>query len=287
MALQLAKNYNKLTVILSRDFPYRYQKNLAKLVFFQFLLVFLFLYLFRPFGYNPDRHYFNYAITCLFQACSPALIVYFYFLMLNRSNNGMPVIRWTLGLQLLHLIFVLFLIGLASFFLRTIIYNRSDNLSLANLATELKNVYLAGSLFVVYLLAFGNKNTSKPAITTNISTIPIKTATKKDDFSLHVEHFVYAKSEGNYIDLYNKEQGVLKKDLKRISLKNLNTQLKQNPQFVRCHRAYLVNTNHIVKITGNAQGYLLSINGTAEKIPVSRTYLSVFEPLLIHLKKDQ
>lgn len=284
---QLAKNYNKLTVIFSSNFPYRYHKNLAKLVVLQFLLVFLFLYLFRPFGYDPDKHYFNYAVTCLFQACSPALIVYCYFLILNRSNKGAVALRWTLGLQLLHLILVLFLIGLASFFLRTLIYKGTNHLSWSNLVTELKNVYLAGSLFVVYLLAFGNKNTSKPLIKASPCSIPIKTETKKDDFTLHSEHFVYAKSEGNYIDLYTKDQELLKKDLKRISLKNLNAQLKQNPQFVRCHRAYLVNTNHIVKITGNAQGYLLSVNGAAEKIPVSRTYLPVFEPLLINLKKDQ
>ena len=29
--------------------------------------------------------------------------------------------------------------------------------------------------------------------------------------------------------------------------------------FVRCHRAYIVNINHIIHISGNAQGYRLNL----------------------------
>lgn len=284
MTRQITHHYNRLSVALGETFPYRYHKNLLRLAVLQFLVVFLFLYLFRPFGYNADQHRISYAATCFFQALSPALIVFVYFLVINRFKKT-AFSQWTLGLQLLHSAIVLFLIGIASFFLRALVYY-SPELNLANLGTELKNVYLAGSLFVAYLHIVHNRTKPVRPVPKAAGQIAIKTETKKDDFILQGEYFAYAKSEGNYIDFYREEQGMLQKELKRISLKNFESQLKPYPQFMRCHRAYLVNTARIVKITGNAQGYLLSLKGTDEKIPVSRTYLPLFEPLLSSLKRD-
>lgn len=284
MAGQITTRYHRLSATLAEKFPYRYNNGLLKLVVLQFLLVFLFLYLFRPFGYNADQHAFGFAFTCMAQALSPALIVLVYFLTVNRFQKT-AFSKWTLGQQLLHSAIVLFLIGIASFFLRALVYHDPE-LTWAHLGTELKNTYLAGSLFVAYLHIVHNRTKPTRPAANKAGNIAIKTETKKDDFTLQSEHFAYAKSEGNYIDFYTEEQGLLKKDLKRISLKNFESQLQSYPQFVRCHRAYLVNTSRIVKITGNAQGYLLSIKGTDEKIPVSRTYLSLFDSLLVDLKKD-
>jgi DNA-binding LytR/AlgR family response regulator len=55
--------------------------------------------------------------------------------------------------------------------------------------------------------------------------------------------------------------------------------LQQEPIFVRCHRTYIVNTDKIYSVTGNAQGYRLSLHDTQEEIPVSRTYLHVIKDL--------
>ena len=42
---------------------------------------------------------------------------------------------------------------------------------------------------------------------------------------------------------------------------------------------YIVNINHIIHISGNAQGYRLNLTETTEEIPVSRTYLKNLKKL--------
>jgi DNA-binding LytR/AlgR family response regulator len=87
---------------------------------------------------------------------------------------------------------------------------------------------------------------------------------------------LFAKADGNYIELTKSNGNQITTEVKRISLTQFETQIKDYPHFFRCHRTYLVNMFKIEKVTGNSQGYLLSFNETNIKIPVSRKQIDSF-----------
>jgi len=80
------------------------------------------------------------------------------------------------------------------------------------------------------------------------------------------------KAADNYVEIQYKDNGNFQKKLLRNTLKNIETQLLKYPNFLRCHRTFLININHVNKLTRNYSGHQLILNNT-EEIPVSRHYL--------------
>lgn len=85
----------------------------------------------------------------------------------------------------------------------------------------------------------------------------------------------YVRAEENYVDVIYLHEGARRHRLLRSTLAEIERQLAHTP-VARCHRSYLVALDAIVGITGNAQGYRLSLDGISETIPVSRSQAKVF-----------
>lgn len=218
--------------------------------------------------------------------------------------------QWTLYKELVHLAAVFFLIGIFSFLSRSLIYNNPNNWSFSYLLEEVRNTYLAGALLSSYLIFARSYSlfvlnkppenlpivpnepiTSSTVIVTgeqgisdqqekrqdHTAEIFIKAHVKIDDFNFNPANFLFAKAEGNYSELAFLKEGSLRKELKRISLKQLELQLAVYPHIIRCHRAYLLNVEQVTKASGNSQGYFVSFNGIEEKAPVSRIHLNLFD----------
>ena len=64
-----------------------------------------------------------------------------------------------------------------------------------------------------------------------------------------------------YQDVFYVENEEDKVDLLRTSLVRLQPDLLALKGFFKCHRAYIINTEQIKMIDGNAQGYQLKLNG--------------------------
>jgi len=77
------------------------------------------------------------------------------------------------------------------------------------------------------------------------------------------EEIVYCKSDGSYTEIILSQKRVM---ITRL-LGDLETQL-QEYSFLRTHKSYLVNLNHIVKYIRKDGGYLIMSNG--DKVAVSR-----------------
>lgn len=58
----------------------------------------------------------------------------------------------------------------------------------------------------------------------------------------------------------------------RITLKKVAKILEQYPQFVRCHRSYLVNKYQILKVEGNARSLQVYFKQIDNVVPVSRSF---------------
>lgn len=96
---------------------------------------------------------------------------------------------------------------------------------------------------------------------------------KTEKIRLENNDLFYIKAADNYVEIYYKRSDKLQKKLLRNTLKNIETQLSAENNFIRCHRTFLVNLNHIEKLGKNYKGSYLKISDLEEEIPVSRHYL--------------
>ena len=101
---------------------------------------------------------------------------------------------------------------------------------------------------------------------------------ENEPFKLDMGAFLFAKAECNYTTFYFSKNDQLVKQLKRATLKSVIEQVAPlAPTVIRSHRAYFVNTRHIKKMTGDAQGYHLYFDHVDFAIPVSRAMIPSFK----------
>lgn len=279
-------------LVSKTDYPRRFtSEKLMKSSTVVFFSILLFLLLFKPFGvYDPELR-MHYLFICFFHAFAPAFILFTYFRGLNyfrRKNGGH---HWALLKEYFHIGIVLILMGAASFLMRDMLYNNPYNWSWRYLYEEIRNCFVAGIFFYFFLRLSGFYFESKKGSPFVLQFVPIavplekeaqepclfiSTQVKQDDFSLNIDDLLFAKADGNYIELTRLKDGRTITEVKRISLTQFEAQLSGHPNFFRCHRAYLVNMFKVRKVAGNSQGYILSFNETDLKVPVSRKQTEIF-----------
>jgi hypothetical protein len=91
--------------------------------------------------------------------------------------------------------------------------------------------------------------------------------------NLMIRDVAFIRSADNYVEIVYQEAETFKKKLIRNTMKNIEQQLKNYANFIRCHRVCIVNTYFVEKLDKNSDNHLISIKGYTEKIPVSRQYL--------------
>lgn len=290
----------KMLQILNQPYPY-YNANekIPKTAFIILLFAFLFLYLVRPFTINQTELKFSYPVICLLHALNAATIYMLFFFLFNSFTNILAKEEnWKVYSTILLTAIVLFLIGLGSFLIRPVIYNNPDNFSWHYFTTETVNTFLVGSVifsgFTMFdysrLLKINQANASglehqleqnklpEEEKVTEKDNLQITILVEDEPFELNPDEFLFAKAEGNYVTFYfTKNAGIIKYQ-KRASLKNIEAQLNSNSAtLIKTHRAFLVNTKHIKKMTGNAQGYQLFFELIDFPIPVSRALIPAFK----------
>lgn len=97
--------------------------------------------------------------------------------------------------------------------------------------------------------------------------------TNTENLTLLVVEVVYIQSADNYVEIVYKEGDNFRKKLIRNTLKNIELQIKQYSNFIRCHRICIVNMHYVEKLNQSYSNHWLTIKGYHEKIPVSRQYL--------------
>jgi hypothetical protein len=102
----------------------------------------------------------------------------------------------------------------------------------------------------------------------SIITIPSDTA--GENLELDLSDLCFVRSSDNYIEVYYLQGGKITKKLLRGTLRRLESVFEPYPQLYRCHKSYIVNLSKVTHVSGNAQGYKLTLSDIAEPIPVSR-----------------
>jgi len=95
---------------------------------------------------------------------------------------------------------------------------------------------------------------------------------EKDSIEINRNKILFIKSIGNYLEFYFREtDGQMQKLVKRGRIHQAENDLDAFPEFLRCHRAFIVNLKQAKQIRGNSKNARLVFAQNLEEIPVSRS----------------
>lgn len=262
-----------------------------------FLLGFFLNYFIQPFDVNTSEHKLDYFWIAVIHSLSPLVVL--WLLSFITQKWIINIDGWSLKKELVFALGILLLVGLAQFLLRDLIYVNPLNWSYHYFFEEVINTLLAGSLLAVLVISVNLnlqffKNSERALVINNLIKEPkslqdnipvlIETDVKAESFTLHSNELIFVKAEGNYIKVWMLDENSSKSILKRITLKEFGSKLYNLPNIIQVHRSYILNTNFIDKVSGNAQGYKISLKNCSEIIPVSRNYITNFNE---HIEKNR
>lgn len=93
---------------------------------------------------------------------------------------------------------------------------------------------------------------------------------KNKKLVLRCDDLIFVKSEGNYCQIFYKDNSIPKKMILRNTMKNIEENLKYSDRILRCHKSYIINLDKVLLVKGNARGYSFSVDGFNHPVPVSR-----------------
>lgn len=96
----------------------------------------------------------------------------------------------------------------------------------------------------------------------------------KESVSLRFHDFLFAESEGNYVSIHHIEDGKVKQAMLRTSMKSVVAVLCGYKDIMQCHRAFVVNLDHVESVEGRSSGIGLKLRHCDVVIPVSKGYVS-------------
>ncbi len=113
--------------------------------------------------------------------------------------------------------------------------------------------------------------------------VHLKSDYEKDDLSIDVNTMLFIRSANNYIEVFWKEKDNILSQLVRCTMKYAEDAFKDYSFIFKCHRAFIVNINHVVKVEGKSQGYTLYVGGNEHTVTVSRIFIPHFKKLFYKL----
>jgi len=283
----------KLFTLLNAPFPEEedFGAN-VKHIFGVSFFIFFVLFVLRPFGihHSGDKLFW----VCLGFGLVTFFISFLYFWLfaeILKIKKNVPA--WTLGKWILYMLGLLLFISLANLLFVKIAISPTLNLNASNFFQMAYSTLAIGSIPVIFSGYFIQQKSDKKnqSAASDIQSqlknksyekksIQLSSSNKKQQIKLTENEFLYAESQQNYVAISHLQDGKIKEVVLRNTLKNILTQLPEKP-FFRCHQSYLVNTDLIENVSGNAQGLRLRLNGLNDfEIPVSRKYISDLKALL-------
>lgn len=155
------------------------------------------------------------------------------------------------------------------------------SLSLIVLASYI--VPLFTCILVVENLVMRHVESISQSLTRNIGEIKQKIIPEAKEFTINSEKtsgkisfimsdFVAVEAQGNYCMFHVLKGGKICRKMLHITMKSTEEQMTGIEYIIRCHKSYLVNIHHVVKVTGNSKGHFLHLDCQEETIPVSRGF---------------
>lgn len=264
--------------------PYPLYRNRWRIIISISFFISFFMYFFQPFGLSS----FNNGLRTYFEigygVVTFLVLLVDLFLLPLIFKKWFDISKWTVLKQIVLQIWILFSIGIFNFFYSSLFLNFT-RVFIAFLVFQFYTLLVGIIPIIVGTFATQNKLlaenleiankynddlTLKADSSSDAETLCLLAENSKDKFEIKSSDIIYITSTGNYIQAFYQKEGELKNILLRNTLKQTEEQLKEIHSMIKCHRAFLVNKNKIVRMKGNSQGLRLILEGTDEEIPVSR-----------------
>jgi len=248
--------------------------------------VFFFLLIFKPFGFNlftqGEMLYYSY----LYAIITILTILFSFFVLPIIFDSFFEPSEWRIYKEILFEVEVILIIGVSNWFFADYSTHFNPN-SEYGILFFIGTAFLIGFFPTLILIFFIERRsyTKKQKIAKKISSlkteniqnseaqfVTIVGENKKEKISFPSEQLLYISSEKNYASIFYLDNEKVKEKLIRNSLNKIEKQLKDFPSIIRCHKSYIVNSNHVEKIEGNARNYLLKLTELDFLIPVSRKF---------------
>jgi hypothetical protein len=255
------------------------------------VFVTLFLYLIQPFGLNDYPHNLflfcvGFGLLTFFAAVAFECISRFVF-KFQRDAPTWTLWKWILNALVLivfiavaNYLFLIYMMGWSGFYWKMMGY-----MLFSTVIVGIFPIVFSGML--IQMRAYKNNQVqaavlqavvkSKPE---NSQSITITSKNEKQTLELNLETILYIESQQNYVLICAFKEGQIEKTRFRNTVKIISEQL-ENTNILRCHRSFLVNTNAIEKVSGNAQGLKLALKNLPDyEVPVSRKYIPILKSVL-------
>lgn len=104
----------------------------------------------------------------------------------------------------------------------------------------------------------------------------ILTGNTREQIEVQPSSILFLTSESNYVKVIILDnEGRVQSKMLRQTMSNIESQLNAYPYIIRCHRAYIVNLQHVRHASTSSAGLLLTLDATNQHVPVSKTYISI------------
>lgn len=269
--------------------PYPKDSDLKKKVFTAFIFgnfVFIFLFLFQPFGIS-EWDIPNKALVLSGYGAITFLAVLFNSVIIEKLlNNWFAEKNWKVWKEIIWALWNILLIGTLN-----LLYSKwqmNFKLSFVTFFAYQWITLLIGIIPTAIITLWNHnrlqkKNLEEALILNKVinaeplspikvqSSIILSGDNAKESVELDPQQIWYMEAADNYVEVVWFSGTEVKKKLLRTTLKKMEEQLVGEPYLFRCHRSYLVNLRKVISVTGNSQGYKLVFEGNPFMVPVSRS----------------
>jgi len=244
----------------------------------------LFLLIFQPFGLSNYRGIYKTLICLGYGFVTLIVLIFDSYIIQSLMKNWLKNDDWTIKKQIIWQLVIIFSIGLAnsiytswlnsSWYLSTFLIFQFYTFAVGIIPIVITTVMTQNRMLSENLKSAQEFNSSlhaqKEAINNRV--VYLVADNEKDHFEIELSQLLYIESTGNYIEIFYIQNNELKSSLLRSTLKRTESQLETLPAILKCHRAFMVNTNKIAQVKGNSQGLILVLKHTETEIPVSRNF---------------
>ena len=239
--------------------------------------IFLFLYLFRPFGLSSILNN-KLLYTGGFGLVTFVIQSLFYLVFPKVFKNVFKVKKWTVGKNIIFLFLLILSISIGNYYYNSFI-QITENKNLISISTFFKYTFSI-SIFPIVIFTYiseilytfyKKKNIEKHTSFKSKKEITLLSDNKKDTIKINLDNLIYLTSKRNYVALILLKKNTVEEKIIRKTLTNIAIDLKNYRHFIKCHKSYIINTNYMKSISGNARGYYLNSDYLNYKIPVSRS----------------
>ncbi|MGM0532735.1 MAG: LytR/AlgR family response regulator transcription factor [Bacteroidota bacterium] len=274
---------------LTKEFPQNYiiRKPLSGSLIIA-LFFFIFVVFYKPLAAHKSMG-ISYAATMAIYGLIAAAAVFGFIKLIKNTGIFSEKNKWTFLKEVTSILMILLSLGLVIYLAGFLLEPPAERWNLSTFLDSLTRAILVGIIPFTFFTALAYHQwlnqrtlTHRPGPEEVAQAFPeeemiqIQSRLKKEKLSFYPSQFLYAESDGNYVNFYLSLKDQIKKKVIRNSIGDIEKQLANIPYIFRTHRAYLVNLKKIRQKKGNASGYRLKLLNTEASVPVSRQKVKAF-----------